>query len=83
MSHALLSSPARHSREIDVGRPPLWVAIVETVGQALVTMRARRVVAELSDAQLEDAGIDRAQLFGNRPTIEVPARLMASLMLMR
>jgi uncharacterized protein YjiS (DUF1127 family) len=83
MSHAILSSPAHHSTGIGAGRLPFRAAIVEAVGQALAAMRARRVVAELSDAQLKDAGIDRAQLFGNRPTIEVPARLMASLMLMR
>lgn len=37
--------------------------------------QTRRVVQSLSDAQLRDAGIDRAAVFGNRPVIEVDARV--------
>ncbi|WP_425467756.1 DUF1127 domain-containing protein [Phreatobacter stygius] len=45
--------------------------------------RARRTLAELSDAQLEDAGIDRTVARGNRPVLEVDAALMRNLMSMR
>ncbi len=44
--------------------------------------RDRRVLDQLSDAQLKDAGIDRWAI-SPRPTIEVEAGLMTQLMAMR
>ena len=43
----------------------------------------RRVLDQLSDAQLKDAGIDRWAIRPPRPTIEVEAGLMTKLMSMR
>ncbi len=79
MSYAILDSAPRGTITVVARRPPLVAAMAEALGQAWAAMCARRVVAGLSDAQLKDVGIDRAELFGNRPTIEVPARLMSSL----
>ena len=45
--------------------------------------RNRRDLDQLSDAQLEDAGIDRWAIHHPSPTIEVEAGLMAKLMSMR
>lgn len=45
--------------------------------------RDGKMLAALSEAQLKDAGIDRAAIAANRPIIEVRAGLMASLMSMR
>ena len=83
MSQAILGSPSRKTTTIVAGLPPLLVAIADAFSQALATIRTRRVVAALSADQARDAGIERAELFGDRPVIEVPARLMTSLMLMR
>jgi uncharacterized protein YjiS (DUF1127 family) len=43
----------------------------------------RKVLDQLSDEQLRDAGIDRSTFAEPRPTIEVKAGLMANLMSMR
>ena len=45
--------------------------------------RNRGVLDNLSDAQLDDAGIDRLAIRRPRPTIEVEAGLMTKLMSMR
>jgi hypothetical protein len=45
--------------------------------------RNRSILDQLSDAQLEDAGIDRWAIRRCRPTIEVEAGLMTKLMSMR
>ncbi len=45
--------------------------------------RNQRILEQLSDAQLEDAGIDRWAIRNPGPTIEVEAGLMTKLMSMR
>jgi uncharacterized protein YjiS (DUF1127 family) len=45
--------------------------------------RDRRVLDQLSDAQLKDVGIDRWAIRPLRPTIEVESGLMTKLMSMR
>jgi uncharacterized protein YjiS (DUF1127 family) len=45
--------------------------------------RDQRILEQLSDAQLEDAGIDRWAIRHPRPTVEVEAGLMTKLMSMR
>jgi hypothetical protein len=43
----------------------------------------RRIVTDLSDAQLRDAGIDRSAVLGDAPRIEVDAGVMRYLMSLR
>jgi uncharacterized protein YjiS (DUF1127 family) len=43
----------------------------------------QRILEQLSDAQLEDAGIDRWAIRQPRPAVEVEAGLMTKLMSMR
>jgi uncharacterized protein YjiS (DUF1127 family) len=45
--------------------------------------RTRRVVQDMSDAQLRDIGIDRTEILGNRPVIKVDARLATHLASLR
>lgn len=45
--------------------------------------RDRKLMDELSDAQLADAGIDRFDSRANRPTLTVERGLMSNLMSMR
>jgi len=45
--------------------------------------QTRRVVQGLSEAQLRDIGIDRTAVLGNRPVIEVDARLATYLASLR
>lgn len=57
------------------------------IGQAvrgfLLRSRTRRVVVGLTDDQLRDIGVDRAEVLGNRPAIAVEAGVMRHLMSMR
>ena len=57
--------------------------LLNKIHERRANARDRKTLAGLSDAQLNDAGIDRAAIAANRPTIEVPAGLMANLMSMR
>jgi uncharacterized protein YjiS (DUF1127 family) len=45
--------------------------------------RDRAILAQLSDAQLADAGIERGSIEAARPMVEVKAGLMANLMSQR
>lgn len=63
-------------------RNNLVTAISLAVFGFLARRRTRHVIQNLSTEQLRDAGIDRADVFGNRPVIEVdrdPTRFLASL----
>jgi uncharacterized protein YjiS (DUF1127 family) len=64
--------------------------LAEGCSALLASMRQRRQAARdlamleaLSDAQLADAGIDRASIEAPRASMEVKAGLMANLMSMR
>lgn len=61
--------------------------LVSTLRGAMAAIMARRqtrrVVQSLSDAQLRDSGIDRADVLGNRPVIDVDARLATYLASLR
>jgi hypothetical protein len=50
---------------------------------AMGRRNTRRLVPGLSDAQLNDGGIDRAAVLGNRPVIEVDVRLATYLASLR
>lgn len=45
--------------------------------------QTRRIVQSLSDAQLRDSGINRVDVLGNRPVIDVDARLATYLASLR
>jgi len=51
--------------------------------RALMRSRTRRVVADLSEAQLRDAGIDRSTVLGAKPMIAVEARVTTYLISLR
>lgn len=52
--------------------------ICRTFGGALVRERTRRVIADLSGAQLRDAGIDRSKVLGDKPVISVDVGVTTS-----
>jgi hypothetical protein len=54
----------------------LFRRIDKTIHGFVARIRNRDVVANLSQAQLFDCGIDQAKILGNRPKIEVDARHM-------
>ena len=74
-THELQQSFAHPSRN--------WRSLVGRIGEvihgAMARRHTRRVVAGLSDAQRRDSGIDPALVLGNRPAIEVDARLATTL----
>ena len=79
------SDPAlSHARQAVLANPcrPL-TEIADACRRWQQDRRNRRIVAELTDAQLQDAGIDRAVLLRNKPSMEVKAGLMANLMSMQ
>jgi uncharacterized protein YjiS (DUF1127 family) len=51
--------------------------------RAMARRNTRRVVQGLSDAQLRDSGIDQAAVLGNRPVVDVDARLATYLASLR
>lgn len=55
----------------------------KAMGSLMARRRTRRVVQDLSDAQLRDSGIDRAAILGNRPVFEHDARLATYLASLR
>lgn len=57
--------------------------LMAPVQKRLRQARNQRILEQLSDAQLEDAGIDRWAIRNPGPTIEVEAGLMTKLMSMR
>lgn len=72
---------ARHVAPASLGRP--FTEIADAYRRWRLDRHNRQIVAELTDAQLGDAGIDRAAVHGNGPSLEVTAGLMTNLMSMR
>ena len=64
---------------VDVSRSSRLRSMLQRIGDAVRQRRRaarhRGVLATLSDAQLEDAGIDPAIVRGNRPIFAVDPRL--------
>lgn len=83
MSHTLRES-AQPTLDLDVKPLTGWLArLLGRVQTQRRLARQRKIVSELSDEQLSDAGIDRSAIVPPRPVIEVDAGLMAKLMSMR
>jgi uncharacterized protein YjiS (DUF1127 family) len=57
--------------------------VCQPVSKALAYWHTRRIVKNLSDAQLRDIGVDRSMVLGNRPMISVDAGVPAYLNEMR
>ena len=82
MSRALPTSVrVRQVAAANLGRPFTKIAEAYRCWQG--NRRNRRIIAGLTDAQLQDAGIDKALLLGNRASMEVKRGLMIKLMSMR
>jgi hypothetical protein len=54
--------------------------VVGGLGLSLARHATCAGISSLSQAQLRDAGIDRAATCGNRPTLPIDSALMANLM---
>ncbi|QEL21816.1 hypothetical protein FQV39_03930 [Bosea sp. F3-2] len=57
--------------------------ICRAFGRALVRERTHRVIADLSETQLRDAGIDRSKVSGDKPVISIDAGVTTYLMSLR
>jgi uncharacterized protein YjiS (DUF1127 family) len=70
------------SRPVSSKSAPTLALVQDRTASRMVS-RDRTVLHELSDAQLDDAGIDRFAIRPRKPSIEIEAGLMTRLMLMR
>lgn len=63
--------------------PEVATQLATALRASLANVCDRRQIAQLTDRQLADAGIERSAVSANRPTIEVKAGVMAYLMSLR
>ena len=57
--------------------------ICQALCGAFAGWHTRRIVADLSDAQLHDIGVDRSMILGNKPVIVVDVGVATYLMSLR